>query len=418
MQRCKQTVLQIALVLGLFFVINVVILFNLLPTSTVSNLQSPPIISGQSFIKKSPNVRVRDTYSSADQSLPRCYDFGCPLRPPELDNELRHVLSQAFENNVKNDTFPFGTSKMAMLSQIGKSHRENQDRAIFIRPFGNSPRDYGESFLIGIFDGHGVHGHIIADYVATELPVRLWEKLEPLLNKNRFNYDAIDEGADIDAKISQALNETFVDVDINAPPNALKGGCTASVTLGLGSKLYIANAGDSQTIIVTVDDNKKNGNIVTSIPFMTRKDKALIPEEKARIEGLGGKIHISPHNDSRVVVYSVTAREQISLAMSRSIGDWEWKVIGVIAQPLVNVIDLSTLKNAFIIAASDGLWDVRRREFYAKQFAEPLYHGQSGPRGTIHPLHRLWEVIEKVTPKVGYQDDITAILMKLDSTSA
>lgn len=134
------------------------------------------------------------------------------------------------------------------------------------------------------------------------------------------------------------MNETFIEVNDEAPPqNALRGGSTASVTLRIGNKLYIANAGDSQTMLIrTTSSNKpreqkqKQQQVQdeAEILYRTRKDKAHLPEELARIENLGGKVHIPPKfpGGSRVIVYSTAARppETIGLAMSRSIGDWEW----------------------------------------------------------------------------------------------
>ena len=63
----------------------------------------------------------------------------------------------------------------------------------------------------------------------------------------------------------------------------------------------------------------------------------------------------------------------------------------------------------FLIAASDGIWDVRRREFYAKQFVETFY------RGNTPPLQKVWDVIQRVTPKATtrYRDDITLVVTKL-----
>ena len=430
MQRLNPRLFWIApVVLGLFFVVNVITLFNSLPTPTSSNVgghvRISPNIPGQSRIDSTSQKFNVDAEiylnDDDDQYSVQCYEYGCHEYPPQLDSQLRHLLSQTFvdvkNNNVKDKTFPFGTSNMAMLSQIGKSHSENQDRAVLIEPFGkNLPLNAEETFLLGIFDGHGVQGQVIADYIARELPGRLWEKLQPLMDSNK---DMV--SSELDEKITQALKTTFVDVDHLAPPNALKGGSTASVTLRFGHKLYIANTGDSQTVIVTVGNNNRSGELETSVEFMTRLDKAKIPEEKSRIEGLGGTVRINPQNNvARVIVYSVTSREAIALAMSRSIGDWEWKPIGVIAEPIVNVIDISTLQNAFIIAASDGLWDTRRQKFFANQFAEPFYgatQSNVNVNADIHPLHRLWEVIEKITPKTGYQDDITAIIKKLEATA-
>jgi serine/threonine protein phosphatase PrpC len=337
-----------------------------------------------------------------------CPDFGCPIYPPELTPEFHQLLltpefrQLLSEDSIKKNgepTFSFGTKTMAMLTQMGKSHYYNQDRSVVIAPFLTSATPPGEpSFLLGVFDGHGTEGHIVASHILRDLPERLADKLNSL---GEFPSDQ---------SIVQALNETFVEVDIYAPPNFLLGGSTATVTLRRGSKLYIANAGDSQTILVSVNSTSK-GVPEPTVAYMTRRDKATIPEEYNRIVGLGGNVrNNNVTHDSRVIVYSVAARETIMLAMSRSLGDWEWKPVGVTAEPLVDIIDLKEYPNSFLIAASDGIWDRRRREFYAKQFSESFFGGD-----TIHPLLKVFDVFEKITPKeqTGYRDDMTAIVMKL-----
>ena len=85
------------------------------------------------------------------------------------------------------------------------------------------------------------------------------------------------------------------------------------------------------------------------------------------------------------------------------------------------MVDLVNIQNGFVIAASDGLWDVRRREFFARQFQETFSRTASQPGEKLKEslLLKLYEVIEKVTPKneAWYLDDITAIVMNLQGAS-
>lgn len=85
-------------------------------------------------------------------------------------------------------------------------------------------------------------------------------------------------------------------------------------------------------------------------------------------------------------------------------------IVGVTAEPgSLNVVDLTRYPNSFLIAASDGLWDRRRREFFAKQFSESFVHKK------MSPTDKLLEVIDKITPKEkkGYLDDITAVAIRI-----
>jgi serine/threonine protein phosphatase PrpC len=329
-----------------------------------------------------------------------CPSYGCPVYPLEVKDDMVVKTLKDLSRGRVTSVPPFARPLGTTVTYQGESHPVNQDRAFIIRPFRTKQSEqYGEeeSFLLAILDGHGVEGHIVAEYVSLELPRLLAAKLD-----NRLCCES-------DEWIQKQLNATFVEVNAEAPPNALRGGCTASLTLRIGSKLYFANAGDSRTILVSINPKDPTD---ANILYETRRDKAHLPDERARIEKLGGKIHIPPQNPalSRVIVYSAAAipPETIGLAMSRSIGDWEWKAIGVTAEPIVNVVDLSPYYNGtqvwqdtFVLAASDGLWDLRKKEFFAKHFAQSL---------PSNLLQTCVDAINLVSPKKGYRDDITVII--------
>lgn len=127
-------------------------------------------------------------------------------------------------------------------------------------------------------------------------------------------------------------------------------------------------------------------------------------------------IHIPAKNPflSGVVVFSkeATPPEHIGLAMSRSIGDWGWKLVDVTAEPLVDVIDLSNQTDSFLVAASDGLWDLQRPQFFAKHFGESFYGGGR------NPMVACVETILQVSPqkKEWYRDDITVIVIRTNES--
>ncbi|KAI2499292.1 serine/threonine phosphatase [Fragilaria crotonensis] len=290
-----------------------------------------------------------------------------------------------------------------MMTRKGhlKQPPNNQDAAVLLHPFRTAQTTGEHDFLMGIFDGHGRQGHHVAWYAAKAIPEILAGKFNDFGNRG--------EGGRVmdESDIRDALNATFVEADIQAPPiGAMDGGTTASVTLRRGGKLFIANAGDSRTIVVSVLSENR-----VEIPFMTRLDKAHLPDELSRIEKMGGKVKY-PENkpaQSRVYEYSSSARETIGLAMSRSIGDWEFGAVGVIAEPLISVVAVDSLNDAFVLAASDGIWDTRNPLFFANQLANSV------SRQLKHPLLACYEVIEKVSPlnRKFYRDDMSMIAMKL-----
>lgn len=353
--------------------------------------------------KKSPFIPSKGL---EHQDIQSCPDFGCPIYAAELTDYLHELLDEMFVKNdgSRGNSFDFGSDHFALLTQTGKSHFVNQDRAVLISPFHTAVTPNHEtSFLIGVFDGHGRQGHIVANHIALDLPQRLADEL------NTLTHDVVD-----DASIVKALNKTIVEVDIHGPPNFLLGGSTATIAFRRGSKLYVANTGDSQTVVVALPDTSTLERPLTpqdaNIIFKTRADKPDLPDEYARISALNGTIHIDAQShDSRVIVHSIAAREDIMLAMSRSLGDWEWKPVGVTAEPIIDIIDLNQHPHAFLIAASDGVWGMRRDQFFAQQFSESFHVGNR------HPLYQCWQVLNTITPKFqqGYRDDMTAVVMKL-----
>ena len=137
----------------------------------------------------------------------------------------------------------------------------------------------------------------------------------------------------------------------------------------------------------------------------------------------GGKIHIPPQNPnlSRVVVYSEEFKDTIGLAMSRSLGDLEWTKIGVIPDPIVDVINLKEYQplfddpatSLFVVTASDGMWDLRLKQWVEKQYAE-IFLPQHDQRKK-NPLVKLSEIIQIASPQKEefYRDDITAIVIQV-----
>jgi serine/threonine protein phosphatase PrpC len=350
------------------------------------------------------NVNKTHTRGNSTQGIHReraredrgCPFYGCPLLPTDVHyntdaikatlEKLRDVKrTQAVL--AKNDTTATNSTStdattdtsattvpaidLAVLQEFGNAHSAtltlvgykggalidqiNQDRAFVISPFylSNSTHpkedtknnathgdgdEISERRLLGVFDGHAPLGELVSEFTRTELPVRLAEKLKALEQKN------IKETALLDAT-KNILIETFIELDERAPAEK-SGGCTATVVLQLGSKVYFANAGDSRSFLVAYRPSTNQ----TSIVYITREDKPNLPDERARVEKMGGQVYIPVRGTSRVVYHDRDSGAPTGLAMSRSIGDWEAGKLGVIPDPIVDVLDLKDV----VAAQLDG----------------------------------------------------------------
>lgn len=306
--------------------------------------------------------------------LGTCPSYGCPFLP--LDVHYDETVKLHLENmrkdtpNEGEDEYLLkssGTEKAATLTLIGYKGGElnnqiNQDRALALAPYLygniNSSSDKGNDSdstttqpaarLIGAFDGHATFGEKVSEYVVKTLPALLGSKL--------VEYDAKSGEVDQQQKdldIGKILHETFLELDATSPAEP-SGGCTASMVLQLGTKIYIANAGDSRSFIgahVTHSDSSKS---TTTIIFGTREDKPHLPTERDRVENMGGTVYLpngfldTGVGTTRVLYNDPTTGSRSGLAMSRSLGDWDAGAVGVIPDPLIDILDINDIKKGIL----------------------------------------------------------------------
>lgn len=157
----------------------------------------------------------------------------------------------------------------------------------------------------------------------------------------------------------------------------------------------------------------------TTIIQKNRFDKPHLPDEKERIEKMNGKIFIPKHPiNSRVNAFYPKRNEVMSLGMSRSIGDNPHTKIGVIAEPIIDVLNIDDLiekygpsVNFFVVSSSDGLYDHRKPEFIAAHFAKSFFVDEE------YPSIESGKIIDLATPQAKdtkrYFDDITIMALRI-----
>lgn len=222
--------------------------------------------------------------------------------------------------------------------------------------------------LFGIFDGHG--GSRASEYLKENLFNNLMKHPEFMTN----------------TKV--AINETYRQTDSDflesEKDNARDDGSTASTAVLVGNHLYVANVGDSRTVI------SKAGK---AIP-LSEDHKPNRSDERKRIENAGG-----------VVMWAGTWRVGGVLAMSRAFGNRMLKQY-VVADPDIQEQELGE-EFELLVLASDGLWDV-----VPNDDAISLAHSEEEPEAAARKL------IETAF-SCGSSDNITCIVVKLyhDSTT-
>ncbi|KAL7544789.1 hypothetical protein ACHAWF_008153 [Thalassiosira exigua] len=257
-----------------------------------------------------------------------CPPYGCPFLP--LDVHYQEEVKALLEDMRKNSSSDEGSDKSdaskgmdhllrssgseyaATLTLIGYKggrldSQINQDRALALAPYlywninsSNGNNDSNNSStrpvarLIGAFDGHAKLGERVSEYVVKTLPALLGKKLvefDATIAKMNGGLDQQQR----DHRIARILRETFLELDATSPADP-SGGCTASMVLQLGTKIYVANAGDSRSFVGVhvTPPSKQNSDVkaLTSIIHSTREDKPHLSTERERVESMGGTVFL------------------------------------------------------------------------------------------------------------------------------
>lgn len=171
--------------------------------------------------------------------------------------------------------------------------------------------------FFAVYDGHG------GQTVATLAKHALYTKC---------NLDQ----AKSDQEIEAALRNGFSTFQAQLS-NQLQGiGSTATIAVIKNGKVFVANAGDSRTVL-----SSTSGAIALSQDHKPDRD-----DEKKRIKDAGGS----------VLKISGTWRVQKTLAVSRALGDKHLHPY-VISDPEITITELND-EHEFLILACDGIWDV------------------------------------------------------------
>lgn len=195
-----------------------------------------------------------------------------------------------------------------------------------------------DSALFAVFDGHG--GAEVAKFCSKNFGNELKKlteykegRYEDALKRCFLLMDEILVSAE-----GQKQLKNFADKD-SSESNA---GCTANVVLIRDKKIYIANAGDSRSLLY------KAGK-VTRLSEDHKPDNDI---EKQRISNAGGFI--------------IDGRVNGNLNLSRAIGDLEYKKNPklkpqeqlISAMPDVKVINMESGDDVFILMGCDGVWEI------------------------------------------------------------
>ena len=253
-----------------------------------------------------------------------------------LADNIKPITSPYSNLSVKNNYF--SVRDFSMVEEQNAYYRNYmEDFSKSIDKFMNNPH----LGLFTLYDGHG--GVETSMFVNNKMPEFLADNLKSV---NDFNNTSI---------VERAISTSFEQVNnllATYPWSEFTGstGCLVLVykndscakTNQLKYKIYSANAGDSRTVLVDYKNNKVNR--------LSYDHKATDYSEIMRIKSRGG--------------YVFNGRVLGQLAVTRAFGDLNLKSQGIIPTPYMKNVDICTdsIGDAYLIIASDGIWDVLEDE--------------------------------------------------------
>ena len=262
--------------------------------------------------------------------------------------------------------------------------KTNQDSFFIEKDFLDSP----EHFFLGVCDGHGLHGHLISDFISNTLPQNIHSPTPQSITSGflQTNSDLV----------------TLSNIDCN-----LSGSTCVSLLITLTS-ITCANVGDSRAVLATCE----NG-FYSSIN-LSRDQKPTENDEMKRILQYNGRIAQYFDEESRSFIGPkriwLKNSDIPGLAMTRSFGDLIAHSVGVICEPEIGFYWFRGCEK-FVIVASDGVWefiDSEESVHIVKNFYENGMDASGAVNALVKEAYRRWRREEDII------DDITVIVVFFD----
>ena len=221
--------------------------------------------------------------------------------------------------------------------------------------------------ILGILDGHGQDGHFVSQFIKDEI-IKIFSN-ENTYNISKFNRNEINEEI-IYQKLTKYnfsfIKKTFINFDKtlkNQNFDSNQSGTTCILIFQISKYLICANTGDSRCILIKKASHINNNKIYNlTYENLSKDHKPNNPNEKKRIIEKGGEVHQNLNSEGNFEgVFRIYQKGENfpGLAVSRTIGDIESKLIGNISEPDVILKNID-FRFKCVVLASDGLWDVMK----------------------------------------------------------
>lgn len=239
-------------------------------------------------------------------------------------------------------------------------------------------------FIFGVFDGHG--GQSVSQALCKAIAPVITNALEGIGDRPHVS------------KIKEKITHAIISLDNNLYNKNMRSGSTAVIGVLINGVLITINLGDSRLIMFA-----PNKRLVT----VTKDHKPFDKVERKRIKAKGGFVSLDAGDVSRV---------NGQLAVSRGFGDFDLKKrVGpnghqvYSSNHLVSAIpDIKTFrvpKEAYIVLASDGLWDTVTNAQVARHVTTRAAKGVT--------LNKISSELNSIAKKNGSTDNITSMVLHI-----
>ena len=260
--------------------------------------------------------------------------------------------------------------------------------------------------LFGVLDGHGPLGHFVSQYCKEYFIKKMTNYVE-LLKKSIGIVSSEGIYNELKATNFAYICDLFTQADsellLQNMFDCTISGTTCNLVFQFNKHLICFSVGDSRGILVY----DSGLNFLDGILPLSTDHKPDLPGEIDRIMSFGGYVdHMKDIYGNKIGpprVYKL-GYNYPGLAMSRSLGDFQAKEVGVIHNPQIIEYDINA-STRYLVICSDGVWEFSSNE-QVRDIAN-LFYKKNDISGFCHELIKyamsLWGQLDVV------RDDITVV---------
>lgn len=245
-----------------------------------------------------------------------------------------------------------------------------------------------DHLFVAVFDGHGGGGAAI--YAAKNL-------ISCIENTPQWQ-QYVQEGKENVELLGSALQQAFLNIDVNLKDNQSKGpdssGCTAVTAMITPQYIICANSGDSRCVLGSDGQSRA----------LSEDHKPYDEGERKRIEAAGGCVQWK--------------RVDGDLAVSRAFGDFQYKNrpdLPAESQKVTCLPDIQvwtrTPQDEILILGCDGVWDVLASYEGVEVARDILLSGETS-------MELVAEELVDIALHKGSRDNISAVIVKFPGAPA